>query len=63
MTNTANEIKYFQIIGGDTVLQLDNNGWTRWDFQDGIVSTNVAWVENSPELKRITKDEAISLMK
>ena len=61
MATTLNEIKYFKIAGGNTVLQFDSTGWTRWDYYDGVVPTNIVWDENS--LEQITKSEAINLMK
>jgi len=63
MTMTATETKYFQILGGNTVLQLDSSGWNRWDFHDGVVPTSIRWDESSSKLKRISFDEAVSLMK
>lgn len=61
MATTLNEIKYFKIAGGNTVLQFDSTGWTRWDYYDGVVPTNIVWEESS--LEQITKSEAIDLMK
>lgn len=63
MPTEANETKYFQIAGGSTVLQLDSNGWARWDHQDGLIRTDISWEENSSQLTRITKEDAINLMK
>lgn len=63
MSITSTETKYFQIIGGSTVLQLDDNEWTRWDLSDGLIRTHINWDESSSQLKRITKEEAINLMK
>jgi hypothetical protein len=63
MTDTLIETKYFQIIGGATVLQLDGDGWTRWDVTDGLIPTKLGWDESSSQLKRISKDEATALMK
>lgn len=63
MSTTTIETKYFKIAGGSTVLQLDGSLWTRWDYHEGLVSTDLDWVESDSNLERITKDEAIALMK
>jgi hypothetical protein len=63
MTTTVTETKYFQLVGEATVLQLDENGWTRWDRNDGLVPSRAGLDENSSSLKRISLDEAINLMK
>lgn len=57
------EPKYFKIKESDTVLQHDRNGWTRWDFRDGIVPTSIDWEAHKESLVEITKQEAIDLMK
>ena len=64
MAQTITEqVKYFQIDGGDTVLELEGKRWKRWDTRDGVVDTHVPWSASDPRLTEITREEAISLMK
>ena len=62
MANTEST-KYFQLDGGDTVIVKEPSGWVRWDKWDGVLSTNVAWAEDSPRLREVSREEAFELLK
>lgn len=55
--------RYFQIAGGNTVLQRSGKKWLRWDTRDGVLETNIPWSADDSQLKEISREEAIALMK
>lgn len=55
--------RYFQIEGGNTVLQRNGKKWLRWDARDGVLETHIPWSADDERLKEISLQEAIALMK
>lgn len=62
MSSIKPNTRYFRIEGGNTVVQHNEDGWARWDFHDGLVSTNI-WTADDPRLSEISFEEALEFMK
>lgn len=54
--------RYFRIRGGDTIVELKGDAWTRWDRWDGPVGTSI-WTAESPELNEIDATEAAEVIR
>lgn len=53
--------RFFQIKGGNTVVEKRESGWIRWDLWDGPVETDL-WTTVSPQLEEIPLEQALKLI-